>query len=174
MLVGQVQAAPGGEARVARMFADNMVLQREMPVPVWGWVAPGTAVEIRFAGQTKQGTAGPDGRWQVVLDQLPASNEGRNLDIRIGDESFSIRNVLVGEVWIASGQSNIDTSGPDEDTGLYPLYVSPKPETELPEVRIMRHGLTRSSEPLADLPEEAVTFQRGNTLWSNLWSTIRR
>src|SRR5689334_11169701 len=61
------------EDRVAYIFQDNMVLQRDKPVPIWGWAAPGSAVEVAFAGQKKQGTADAKGYWKVSLDPMAAN-----------------------------------------------------------------------------------------------------
>ena len=99
-----VAAAAGAAAIPAAPFADNMVLQRGMRVPVWGTAQPGENVTVSFAGQTKCGTAGTDGRWRVDLDPMAASKEPRTLVI--GERK--IANVLVGEVWLASGQSNME------------------------------------------------------------------
>jgi sialate O-acetylesterase len=81
-----------------------MVLQRGMPVPIWGWAKADEHVVVEFAGQRKETVAGRDGKWTVRLDPLRASSEGRALTI--GDKRFS--DVLVGEVWICSGQSNME------------------------------------------------------------------
>ena len=88
-------------------FRNNAVLQREMPVPVWGWSTPGTHIRVQFADQMKTATAGHDGKWMLTLDELEASFEPR--PIMVSDNrgnSVTLRNILVGEVWLASGQSN--------------------------------------------------------------------
>lgn len=140
--------------RLASIFHDNMVLQREMPVPVWGWAAPGTEVTVGFAGQTKQGTADAQGGWKVVLDPLTASREGRTLEAKIGTTLISRTNILVGEVWLATGQSNMVAGGPDRDTGVYPHHVSPGTKGGKPEIRHIRFGSGASLEPLADAPAD--------------------
>ena len=76
-----VAAAAGAAAIPAAPFADNMVLQRGMRVPVWGTAQPGENVTVSFAGQTKCGIAGTDGRWRVDLDPMAASKESRTLVI---------------------------------------------------------------------------------------------
>ncbi len=89
-------------------FVDGAVLQREMAVPVWGWTAPDGMVTVEFAGQTKTTKAGRDGKWMVSLDPLVASFDAAELkvtDDKGGDAT--VRDVLVGEVWLASGQSNM-------------------------------------------------------------------
>ena len=93
---------------LATPFADNMVLQRERPVRVWGTAEPGERVTVCFAGQTKSATADAGGAWRVNLDPMAASKENRVLTASGATASKSVRNVLVGEVWFASGQSNME------------------------------------------------------------------
>ncbi|MDG2223001.1 MAG: hypothetical protein P8L85_16595 [Rubripirellula sp.] len=89
-------------------FCDNMVLQREMPVPIWGWSKPGTRVTVEFASQQKTATAGAGGKWMVELDPLQASFVPAEMVVVEGSgNKVALRNILVGEVWLASGQSNM-------------------------------------------------------------------
>jgi len=90
------------------IFTDNMVLQREIKVPVWGAAAPGEKVRVQFAGQTVAAVAGTDGRWRTELAPLKISAEPMELVISGADSSITLTNVLVGEVWLCSGQSNMD------------------------------------------------------------------
>jgi sialate O-acetylesterase len=92
-----------GEVRVPNIFADHLVLQRERPVLIWGSASPDEPVTVAFAAQSKQTRADAEGRWSVTLDPLAASSDPREL--HIGGKI--IRDVLVGEVWLASGQSNM-------------------------------------------------------------------
>lgn len=90
-------------------FVDDMILQRGMPVPVWGWAPAGSEVQVRFAGQERSAAAGPRGRWKVTLTPLAASAEERDLVVTTTTGSrIARRGVLVGEVWFSSGQSNMD------------------------------------------------------------------
>src|SRR5262245_29081650 len=92
------------------LFSDHAVLQRDMPVPVWGRAESGRKVTVSFAGQTHETTTEKDGRWQVKLEPLAASAEGRKLTVQTDDKSdtpLERTNILVGEVWICSGQSNM-------------------------------------------------------------------
>ncbi len=92
------------------LFADHAVLQREKAVPVWGWSQPGTKVTVTFAGNTATTTVAPDGKWMVKLKKLPASSEGRTLSVTNATthESAPANDVLVGDVWLCSGQSNME------------------------------------------------------------------
>lgn len=90
------------------VFSDGMVLQREKPVAVWGEAAPGASVAVQFARQTVRTRAGEDGAWRVELAPMPASAEPRTLTVRSGRSRRDFRDVLVGEVWLASGQSNME------------------------------------------------------------------
>jgi sialate O-acetylesterase len=85
-----------------------MVLQREKPVAVWGWADAGEAVTVAFAGQSKTVTADAEGKWSLRLDALPASAEPRSLVVTgKADRRLEVKDVLVGEVWLGSGQSNM-------------------------------------------------------------------
>ena len=111
--------APGGRAMaqsakgskvaltVASPFTDNAVLQRGMPVPVWGFAAAGTTVTVEFGQQKKSSVAKSNGHWKVQLDPLTANAEPQKLTISTPKSKVSFSNVVVGEVWICSGQSNM-------------------------------------------------------------------
>jgi sialate O-acetylesterase len=89
------------------VFGNHMVLQRNKPVPVWGKSAAGTPVKLIFGNQVKEGVAGADGSFQLWLDAMPANSNGQSLFVISGD-TVEYKDVLVGEVWICSGQSNME------------------------------------------------------------------
>ena len=90
-------------------FLDHAVLQRDMPVPIWGWAQPGSTVTVTFAGQTQTAKANAHGKWMLKLNPLKASTKGRELSAKSSNgESLTIKDILVGEVWFSSGQSNMD------------------------------------------------------------------
>jgi sialate O-acetylesterase len=95
------------ELKLARVFSDGMVLQRDQKVAVWGWADPGAEVTVSFAGKDSTVKAGEDGRFMVRLGKMKASAEPRNLKVVSGSESAEVKNILVGEVWLCSGQSNM-------------------------------------------------------------------
>ena len=97
-----------GAVKVDVLFSDNAVLQQGMSVPVWGTAASGEQIIVEFAGQKKSAPAGADGKWMVTLDAMPASAVPRILKISGGAISLVATNVVVGEVWVGSGQSNME------------------------------------------------------------------
>ena len=93
------------EVKPAALFSDHMVLQRGMKVPIWGTAAPGEAIRITLNGRTALTTAGPDGKWMARLRRLKA---GGPYEMHIqGTNLLIVRDILVGEVWVGSGQSNM-------------------------------------------------------------------
>jgi len=94
------------DVRLPDVLSDSMVLQRGVRVPVWGRAEPGEAVAVSFAGQTKKTTAAADGRWRVWLDPLRANATPQVLTVG-GKNRIELKDVLVGEVWLVSGQSNM-------------------------------------------------------------------
>ncbi len=96
------------EVTLSPLFQDGAVLQREKPVPVWGRASNGTSVTVSFAGQKKTTTADAAGRWQILLDAMPASAVSRTLAVtEKGSSAVEVKDLLVGEVWLGSGQSNM-------------------------------------------------------------------
>lgn len=98
-----------GDLKLAALFSDHMVLQRDKPVPVWGWAGKGERVTVAFAGQEKTAIAGADGRWQVKLDPMAACSVPGQLRVSSTHNvlPLTVADVLIGEVWLASGQSNM-------------------------------------------------------------------
>ncbi len=87
------------------IFSDHMVLQRDLANRVWGWAQPGEEIAVVIAGQTKKSKAGDDGAWEVKLDPMPAG--GPHQLVVEGSSRLEFGDVLVGEVWVCSGQSNM-------------------------------------------------------------------
>ena len=93
--------------RVADVFTDNAVLQQGVKLPVWGTALAGEKVTVHFDGQTKTVQASPDGSWRLDLTPLESDAEGKRLIVESRAQRLEFQNVLVGEVWYASGQSNM-------------------------------------------------------------------
>ncbi len=92
---------------LAALFSDHMVFQRDIALPVWGWAEADEAVAVALAGNTASATAGPDGRWLATLPALPAGGP-YTLTATGLSTTVTVQDVLVGEVWVCSGQSNME------------------------------------------------------------------
>jgi len=92
---------------LSSMFTNHMVLQRGMRDPVWGWAAPGVQITIRFAGQSITTRVRSNGRWETHLAPLPPSALPQNMDVSDGKHTIILHDILVGDVWLCSGQSNM-------------------------------------------------------------------
>lgn len=108
-LLSSVVTFAHAEVKLASIFGDSMVLQRDLPVPVWGWADAGEDVTVTFGKQMKKAKADQEGRWQVKLEALNANADGQTLSVT-GSNAIELKDVLVGEVWICSGQSNMEWS----------------------------------------------------------------
>ncbi|MCX8497709.1 MAG: hypothetical protein ORN51_16125 [Akkermansiaceae bacterium] len=94
------------ELKLPAIIGDHMVLQQNQADPIWGWDTPGTQITVSFAGQSYAATAGADGKWTVKLAPMPANATPQTLTIT-GSTKRELQDVLIGEVWMCSGQSNM-------------------------------------------------------------------
>lgn len=106
VLVLALTQAAQAELKLPSIIGDHMVFQQNQTNPIWGWDTPGTKVTVTFSGQIKSAEAGADGKWSVKLDPLPANDKPEVMTIS-GSEKKEVQDVLVGEVWMCSGQSNM-------------------------------------------------------------------
>lgn len=93
---------------IADIFSDHMVLQRDKKLPVWGKASPGLPVTIQFAGQTIKTTTGNDGKWMAELAPLTVSSNSATLTITTANQTLTLYDILVGDVWLCTGQSNME------------------------------------------------------------------
>ena len=129
-------------------FGNSMVLQRDQPVPVWGWADSGDEITVAFAGQTKTVCAATNGAWRVTLDAMPASAKPRDMLVRSknGNRQLKLENILIGDVWLLSG-----------DFGAYwEMFSSANAAQELPAanhpaLRLLQVWGKSSNEPLNDI-----------------------
>ncbi|MFM7182130.1 MAG: hypothetical protein ACKO2G_11790 [Verrucomicrobiales bacterium] len=126
-LTAQEQPAPAIE--LGSPFRDNAVLQREMPLPVWGWSKPGASVTVEFAGQKESAKADADGKWMLKLKPLQASAEPAEMIVEEAGKKVVLKNILVGEVWMASGQSNMQWNAGKCDVKEIVAALAAKGET---------------------------------------------
>lgn len=105
---GFVASLPGlrADVRLPAIFSDHLVLQQDVAVPVWGWADPGERVTVAFSGNTVESITGADGTWMARIGPLTASATPATLTVK-GRNEIVIQDVLVGEVWLGSGQSNM-------------------------------------------------------------------
>ena len=95
------------DVRMPLIFGDHMVLQQDTKIAIWGWADAGENIEVAFAGQKVRTTAHSDGTWKVNLKPIKTKKDGQTLTI-IGKNKLAYSDVLVGDVWVASGQSNME------------------------------------------------------------------
>jgi sialate O-acetylesterase len=108
------------DVKLPAIFSEHAVLQRDMPVPVWGWADPGESVTVAIAGQTQKATTDANGKWRVTLSAL---SPGEPLTLVVeGNNRLERKDILVGEVWLCSGQSNME----------WPVAASSNADLEIP------------------------------------------
>jgi sialate O-acetylesterase len=149
-LFGLLAAEAKAALSPAKIFTDHMVLQRHSPVPIWGTATPGNNVTVLFAGKTVETTVGDDGKWHVTLAPLEADATGRELRVSSGGDSTVINDVVVGEVWFAGGQSNMQYTA-SSMARLLPAGKALVATADLPAIRFCRIHESAASEPRMDL-----------------------
>ena len=160
---GQAAAQPSSRPILHPLFADHMVLERDVRTPIWGWAAAGADVRVTFAGQDKQARSAADGRWMVWLDPLAASSVPRDLLVVVTSPSTGARrpvqlkvsDVVVGDVWLCSGQSNMEFAVKSARDGE--AEVASADEAD---VRIFTTATATAASPRAVPPGGFVSWQR--------------
>ena len=140
-------AEPASDVALPALFSDNMVLQRNMPVPVWGTAAPGGVVVVTINGQTKKAVVQKDGRWKTTLNKMSAG--GPYELVIIGKDTTTFSNVMLGEVWLASGQSNMEM--PLADGGKVKNYKQEIAAANYPNLRLIQVEHTMAMTPGSDV-----------------------
>ena len=142
-LAAELPAA--AEVQLPKTFSDNMMLQRDQPVRVWGWADAAEEVTASLAGQSATTKADALGQWSL---SLPALKEGENLELTVkGRNSIALKNILVGDIWVCSGQSNMEMSlrgclGSNDDIKA----------ANLPKIRRLKFNHVTSGTPEAEAP----------------------
>jgi sialate O-acetylesterase len=116
---------------VSNAFQTNMVLQRDKPLNIWGWVQPGEAVTVSFAGQEVQAKAAADRSWTVTLKPMPANSTPQTLTVKAAGKTLTLENILVGDVWLLGGQSNMEFPLPNVDDGTLEVVSANFPQIRL-------------------------------------------
>ena len=118
--------------KLANLFSHNAILHRDRPVPIWGWSTPGETVTVKFARQKKTAVAGRDGKWLTYLDAMPASTKSRELTVVSGEQApVTVQNVLIGDVWLCSGQSNMQWAVADSNQAAKEIASAKHPRLRL-------------------------------------------
>ena len=168
--------------RLAGPFTEGAVLQRQRPVPVWGRALPGSTVKVAFAGEERSAVADQDGKWRVDMPAMEACREGRTLAVReFGKDepekavdAVEVKDVLVGEVWFVSGQSNTElplVGGPHWGDRNGHLMAQ---KTRLPLVRYCNYGYKVADTP-QEFPARQIVWRKfipENLMESNAFSAL--
>ena len=166
LLALAISATIGGSAeaaslRLAEVISDNMVLQRGQAVPIWGWADPGTPVAVKLADFEANATTDADGKWRA---DLPSLKPGGPFDLTVtaGSEVQVLHNVLVGDVWVASGQSNMRWTVGEAANGRAEVAAAGNPQIRLFDLpsryRATPDGKTRAVHWEACSPETISDF----------------
>lgn len=146
-----VAPAAQADVRLSAIVSDHMVLQSGQPAPVWGRADPGERITVRFQRQTLRAAAGSDGKWRVTLKPLEASATPAQMTVQ-GRNGLTVSDILVGEVWLASGQFNMQKPFRNK-AGQKDVFNA---EAELaaattPQIRLFKVAQTSSNAPVEDV-----------------------
>ena len=133
---------------VSNLFQTNMVLQRDKPIGIWGWADPGEQVTVDFAGQQTTAKAGKDRTWKVTLPAVPANSDPQQMTVKGKDKTLVLENILVGDVWVLGGQSNMEFELAKVENGSLEIISA-----NFPEIRIL-------TVPYGQGPEHQPGFAR--------------
>jgi len=152
--------AAANHVKMPYFFSDNMVLQRQKPIQFWGTATPKTSFSVEFAGEKKKVKTEANGKWKVAF---PAKEAGGTYEFKIdSDSSFSFKNILIGDVWLCSGQSNMEWSAKQVFNASYELK-----NANFPQIRSFTVAKALSSAPLENVsnaswqistPENTASF----------------
>jgi sialate O-acetylesterase len=133
---------------VSNVFQTNMVLQRDKPIRVWGWAEAGERVVVHFAGAQAMGEADEDRKWKVTLPALPADSNPQQMTVQGEEQTLVLDNILIGDVWILGGQSNMEFELAKVENGSLEIISA-----NFPEIRIL-------TVPYGQGPESKAGFAR--------------
>lgn len=125
------QPAVGDGLCVSNVFQSNMVIQRDKPMVIWGWAEAGEGIRVSFAGQNVEAKARPDRSWKVVLAAAPASTLPQEMTITGRTRTLKLANILIGDVWMLGGQSNMEFELQKVNDGMIEVASANCPEIRL-------------------------------------------
>lgn len=149
-----------GEVSLPKIFGDNMVLQQNQPIQIWGWASPDEEVTVELADDKSKTKADDQGNWRVELPARKA--DGKSLKLTItGENKIELSNLLMGEVWIGSGQSNMEWQVKSAKNAAEEIAAAKHPE-----LRIFKVQRAKNAKPAKDVvgqwqvctPESVPTF----------------
>lgn len=147
-LLALLAATAQADVRLAHVFGEHMVLQRDRPLNLWGEASPGQMLNIEFAGRQASTRVGADGRWRVQFAPLPAGGPHR---LRVeGDQTVELHDVLIGDVWLLGGQSNMEWVLAQTDTGAQEVASPQNPQ--LRHLRVPHRASVRPEAEIAPAP----------------------
>ena len=137
------------QLRVAKIFGDHMVLQRLKQIPVWGWASKGEKIIVNFNNFSVSATTGNDGKWAV---KLPSMEAGGPFVLKVTGKKneIEIKDILIGEVWICSGQSNMEWRVSSSDNAAIEIRNANNPQ-----IRQFKVATDLSLQPESDLKNKA-------------------
>lgn len=144
LIGGNFAGTAEADVKLPAIFADHMVLQRDLPIPIWGWADPGERVTIRAASAQATTTARADGKWEVKFDPLTCSAEPIEVVIT-AKNTIRLTDVLVGDVWICAGQSNMGFSLNGASNAAAEM-----PKARYPRIRLFMVETKMAFEPQVD------------------------
>lgn len=147
-LLALLAATAQAEVRLSNVFGEHMVLQRDRPLNLWGEATPGQTLNVEFAGRKTSTRVGADGRWRVQFAPLPAGGPHR---LRVqGDRTVELKDVLIGDVWLLGGQSNMEWPLAQTDTGALEIATPQNPQ--LRHLRVPHRASVRPEAEIAPAP----------------------
>ncbi len=152
------------DVKLPPAISDHMVLQRDLAAPIWGTASPGEEVTVEFAGQKKSAKADADGKWRVTLEGLKSGGP-HTLDVK-GKNSIAVNDVLIGEVWVGSGQSNM--AGLVRSYAVNDPVLAESAKKTYPQLRLLRAGKWTEAAPAANDSFSAILFSFGVALHRDL------
>jgi len=149
LLVASQLAAPAqADVKLPNVFSDNLVLQRDREVPIWGTAAADEEVTVEFGGQKVSTKAGADGKWTVKLPVGSANDQPQTMTVS-GKNKLEVKNILVGEVWVCSGQSNMQWNVMQCANGQQEAA-----NANHPNIRLLNIPTIAAPQPAADIPSK--------------------
>jgi sialate O-acetylesterase len=153
--------ALGSGLFMPNLFQSDMVLQRDKPIRIWGWAEPGETVTVSFGGQTQTAKASQDRSWKITFSAMPANTTPQEMVVKGKDKTLTLKNILIGDLWVLGGQSNMEFQTPKVDNG------------DLEVVSANFSNIRLLNVPQQNGPDAKTSFPRWYQ-WSDFFSTHNR